>query len=65
MHAAIVPTKVNAEVASAQKKYEGIAFDITIEQMEPERLFSSAGIPAQWIPPSITRRADDAHRLYS
>lgn len=40
MHGVIVPTKVNAEVASAQKKYEGTPFDITIEQMEPERLFS-------------------------
>ena len=36
----IVPTTVNAEVAKAQKKYEGMPFDITIEQMEPERLFS-------------------------
>ncbi len=40
MHGMIVPTKVNAEVASAQKKYEGTPFDITIEQMDPERLFS-------------------------
>jgi uncharacterized protein YndB with AHSA1/START domain len=36
----IVPTKVNAEVAKAQKPYEGKPFDITIERMEPERLFS-------------------------
>src|ERR1700733_12419141 len=40
MHGVIVPTTVNAEVAAAQKPYEGISFDITIEQMEPERLFS-------------------------
>ena len=40
MCAAIVPTTVNTEVANAQKKYEGIDFEITIEQMEPERLFS-------------------------
>jgi uncharacterized protein YndB with AHSA1/START domain len=40
MRGAIVPTTVNAEVASAQKKYEGTPFEITIEQMEPERLFS-------------------------
>jgi uncharacterized protein YndB with AHSA1/START domain len=40
MHGVIVPTKVNAEVANTQKKYEGTPFDITIEQMEPERLFS-------------------------
>jgi uncharacterized protein YndB with AHSA1/START domain len=36
----IVPTTVNAEVAAAQKNYEGAAFDITVEKMEPERLFS-------------------------
>jgi uncharacterized protein YndB with AHSA1/START domain len=36
----IVPTTVNAEVAAAQKPYEGTPFEITVEQMEPERLFS-------------------------
>jgi uncharacterized protein YndB with AHSA1/START domain len=40
MRATIVPTTADAQVAKAQKKYEGIAFEITIEQMEPERLFS-------------------------
>ena len=36
----IVPTAVNPDVAKAQKPYEGMPFEITIEQMEPERLFS-------------------------
>jgi len=40
MSAVIVPTTVNPEVANAQKKYEGIRFEIAIEQMVPERLFS-------------------------
>ena len=40
MRGVLVGTAVNAEVAKAQKKYEGVAFEITIEQMEPERLFS-------------------------
>lgn len=40
MRGAIVPTAVNAAVADAQKPYEGIPFEITIEKMEPERLFS-------------------------
>ena len=40
MRGVIVPTTVNAEAASAQKPYEGTPFEITIEQMEPERLFS-------------------------
>jgi len=36
----IVPTTVNAEVAKAQKPYEGKPFEITIERMEPERVLS-------------------------
>ena len=40
MRGVIVPTTVNAEVAKSQKPYEGVPFEITIEQMEVERLFS-------------------------
>ena len=40
MRGVIVPTTVNAQVANAQKPYEGMPFEITIDQMEPERLFS-------------------------
>jgi len=40
MTAVIVPTAVNQEVAKMQKPYEGISFEIKIEQMQPERLFS-------------------------
>ena len=40
MRGVIVPTKVNAEVAKAQQKYEGTPVEITVEKMEPERLFS-------------------------
>ena len=36
----IAPTAVDPEIAKAQKPYEGISFEIAIEQMEPERLFS-------------------------
>ncbi len=36
----ITPTKVDPEVAKAQKAHEGKAFEISIEQMEPGRLFS-------------------------
>ena len=45
MRAMIVPTTVNADVAAAQKAYEGKAFDITIEQMVPEKLFSFRWCP--------------------
>ena len=40
MTGAIVPTTVNAEVASAQKRYEGILSRSRLKQLEPERLFS-------------------------
>jgi uncharacterized protein YndB with AHSA1/START domain len=40
MSGAIIGTEVDAEVAKAQKQYEGKKFEITIERMEPERLFS-------------------------
>jgi len=49
----IVPTTVNAEVASAQKPYEGTPFDIKIEQMDPERVFSF-----RWHPYAIERDVD-------
>lgn len=40
MRGVVVPTTADPEVAEAQKEYEGAAFDITVEKMEPERLFS-------------------------
>ncbi len=36
----LVGTTVDPEVAKAQKAHEGLKCEITIEQMEPERLFS-------------------------
>jgi uncharacterized protein YndB with AHSA1/START domain len=53
MHGVIVPTTVNPDVAKAQKEYEGIPFEITIEQMEPERLFSF-----RWHPGAIEPGVD-------
>ena len=49
----IVPTAVDADVAKAQKEYEGLAFDITVEQVEPERLFSF-----RWHPFAVDRGVD-------
>jgi uncharacterized protein YndB with AHSA1/START domain len=40
MDCTIVPTTVSAEVANAQEQYRGLKFEVTIERMEPERLFS-------------------------
>ena len=34
------PTKIDEEVGKAQKSHEGAAFEIVIDRMEPERLFS-------------------------
>jgi uncharacterized protein YndB with AHSA1/START domain len=36
----IVPTTVDAEVARSQKPYEGTPFEITVDRIEPQRLFS-------------------------
>jgi uncharacterized protein YndB with AHSA1/START domain len=53
MRGVIVGTKVNAEVAKAQKEYEGMSGEITIEQIEPERLFSF-----RWHPFAVERGVD-------
>jgi uncharacterized protein YndB with AHSA1/START domain len=55
MRGTIVPTKVNADVGKAQKKYEGMPVEITIEKMEPERLFSF-----RWHPYAIEQGVDYA-----
>jgi uncharacterized protein YndB with AHSA1/START domain len=53
MRGVIVPTTVNPEVAKGQKEYEGLPFEIAIEKMEPERLFSF-----RWHPFAIERDVD-------
>ena len=53
MRGVLVTTTVNAEVAKAQKPHAGMPFEITIEQMEPERLFSF-----RWHPFAIERGVD-------
>jgi len=40
MRGVIVGTKVDLEVAKMQKHYQGLEFDMTIDRIEPERLFS-------------------------
>jgi uncharacterized protein YndB with AHSA1/START domain len=55
MTAVIVPTTVNQDVAQMQKPYEGISFEIKIEQMQPERLFSF-----RWHPGAIEPGIDYA-----
>lgn len=53
MRGVMVPTTVNAGVAASQKPYEGTPFDITIDQMVPERLFSF-----RWHPGAIDPAVD-------
>ncbi len=53
MHGVIVPTTVDAGVAKAQKEFEGLPFEITIAQMEPERLLSF-----RWHPFAVERGVD-------
>lgn len=49
----IVGTAVDAEIAAAQKQYEGLPFEITVEQVEPERLLSF-----RWHPNAVERDVD-------
>jgi uncharacterized protein YndB with AHSA1/START domain len=53
MRGVISPTKVDSEVAAAQKPYEGMPFEITIERMEPERVFSF-----RWHPYAVEKDVD-------
>jgi hypothetical protein len=49
----IAGTAANAEVAKMQKQHECLPFEIPIERMEPERLFSF-----RWHPHTIERGVD-------
>jgi len=46
MRGTIVGTTVDAQVAEAQRRHAAVAFEITVEQIEPERLFSFRWHPA-------------------
>jgi uncharacterized protein YndB with AHSA1/START domain len=53
MRGVIAPSPLDTEVGKAQKTYEGLAFNITIEQIEPERLFSF-----RWHPYAVNTNVD-------
>ncbi len=53
MRGRIVGTRVDAEVAREQKKFEHIPFEFTVEQMVPERLFSF-----RWHPSAVEPGVD-------
>lgn len=49
----IVPTTVDSEVAESQKPHEGLRFEITVDKIEPMRLFSY-----RWHPGAIEPDVD-------
>jgi uncharacterized protein YndB with AHSA1/START domain len=49
----IVPSTVNAEITELEKPHAGMVFEITIEKIEPERLFSF-----RWHPHAVKRDVD-------
>ena len=50
---AIAPTTVDPQVAAMQKPYEGMRFDITIDRIEPQKLFSF-----RWHPFGVDPKVD-------
>jgi uncharacterized protein YndB with AHSA1/START domain len=52
----IVPTSVDAEVAKAQQPYAGMPFEITVERIEPERVFAF-----RWHPFAVEPGVDYSH----
>jgi len=53
MRGVIVGTSIDADVAKAQRAYADIPFEITIDRIEPERLFSF-----RWHPFAVERGVD-------
>ena len=49
----IAPTTADANVAEMQKPYEGMKFDITVDRIEPQTLFSF-----RWHPAAIDPKVD-------
>src|SRR5262245_49900326 len=53
LHGIATPTTADDEVAKRQKPYEGLPFDIVVDRIEPERLFSF-----RWHPFAIEKGVD-------
>jgi uncharacterized protein YndB with AHSA1/START domain len=53
MRGVLVTNTIDAGVAKATEKYEGMAFEITVEKMEPGRLFSF-----RWHPNAVEPNVD-------
>jgi uncharacterized protein YndB with AHSA1/START domain len=53
VHATIVPTEVDPEIAKHQKEFEGLPFELDVVDVEPERLLSF-----RWVPHAVERGKD-------
>ncbi len=53
MRGVLVGTTVDPEIAKMQRQYADVPFDITIDRIEPERLFSF-----RWHPSAVDKRVD-------
>jgi uncharacterized protein YndB with AHSA1/START domain len=53
MKGTIVPTAVDPETAEMQKQFEGLTFEIVVERIEPQRLFSF-----RWHPGAVDPKVD-------
>jgi uncharacterized protein YndB with AHSA1/START domain len=53
MTGTMAPTEVDADTAAMQKQFEGLKFEITIDRIEPKRLFSF-----RWHPGAVDPKVD-------
>lgn len=56
MQGTIAPTTVDPQVAAMQKQFEGLAFEIIVDRIEPQRLFSF-----RWHPGAVDPTVDYTH----
>jgi hypothetical protein len=49
----IIPTRVDVEAAKAQQPYEGLPFEISVDRIEPEKVFAF-----RWHPFAVERGVD-------
>ena len=64
MKGRIVPTQVDPEVAKLQEPHTGVAFDIVVDRIEPERLFSFRWHPYALEPGMDSTREPTTHVVF-
>ena len=53
VHGAIIPTKVDPEVAKKQAEFEGLRFELIVERLAPQKTFAF-----RWHPAAVERGVD-------